>query len=722
MRILPTLAVLGAISATNLRAQEHPVRRVANIVSVAVEEYARGVDGNGRMTSAVEYQEAVDFLADAKGQAARLPGDRTATRTLLDSLIAAVGAKQPPDSVRALEQRFAASLGSEAKLEIPTRLTDLAQGALLYAQNCASCHGVSAKGDGPAARGMNPSPPAIGAGIRDVPPAMMYRVISVGIAGTPMAAFGSTLSADERWNIVSYLMSLRAAPQRVAEGEGLFTQRCVQCHGPLGAGDGAFARTLSRMPQEIGSLGWQATRTDSQLAAVVRAGIAGTSMPASPDLGPAQVASVVAYLRTLPFKTVPQVASAGGRRDPAVAAREVLSMLDQSIAAARTGRTDDASDRAFDAYIAFEPLETPARARNPGLVLGMERSFNEFRAAVRVSDVRTAERLRNAIESNMPAVVDLTRPTGSGFAAFLQSLLIILREGLEAILVIGAIVAFLIKTGNRQRLRSIWYGVGWGLAASAATAIALKTLLSAAPMSREVIEGLTMLIAVVVLFSVSYWLISKVEAAKWQQFIKEKVGSALEHGGGRALAFVAFLAVYREGAETALFYQALLNEGARAVIPIILGILVGGAILTAVFTAFYKFGVRIPLREFFAVTSVLLYYMAFVFTGKGIRELQEGNVIPITTIPGVPHIDIIGLYPSVETILGQVVLLVLFVFALVKTFWPSRSVALPTIPSDPTAAALVEAQLAELQAAQDRLKARIAELEKSAKRDDVLRG
>ena len=109
-----------------------------------------------------------------------------------------------------------------------------------------------------------------------------------------------------------------------------------------------------------------------------------------------------------------------------------------------------------------------------------------------------------------------------------------------------------------------------------------------------------MLIAVAVLFSVSYWLISKVEAAKWQQFIREKVNAALEHGGGTALAFVAFLAVYREGAETALFYQALFNEGVALGLPITLGILVGFGALAIVFTLFYRFGVRIPLRPFFA--------------------------------------------------------------------------------------------------------------------------
>jgi len=331
--------------------------------------------------------------------------------------------------------------------------------------------------------------------------------------------------------------------------------------------------------------------------------------------------------------------------------------------------------------------------------------------------MRAAERARDVIENSMPSVVDLTRPTGSGIEAFSQSFLIIFREGLEAILVIGAIVAFLLKTGHRERLRSIWWGVGLGLAASAVTAVVLVTVLYAMPATREIIEGITLLVAVAVLFSVSYWLISKVEAAKWQQFIHEKVTLALQHGGGRALAFVAFLAVYREGAETALFYQALLNEGTRVIVPIVLGIVVGGAALAVIFTLFYRFGVRVPLRPLFGVTSVLLYYMAFVFMGKGMRELQEGNLVSITIIPGGPHVDLLGLYPTVETLLAQLVLLVLFVFALVKTFWPKRSVALPTLPADPTATALVEAQLAEMRAAQDELRKKIQALESAVSRE-----
>ncbi len=311
----------------------------------------------------------------------------------------------------------------------------------------------------------------------------------------------------------------------------------------------------------------------------------------------------------------------------------------------------------------------------------------------------------------MPKVLELTNPAGSGFEAFLQSLLIILREGFEAILVVGAVVAFLIKTGHRERLRSIWTGIVLALLASALSAVVLRTVLAAIPASQDIIEGLTLIVAVCVLFSVSYWLISRVEAAKWQQFIREKVNTALDQGGGRALAFVAFLAVYREGAETALFYQALFNEGAHVALPIALGIVVGFAGLAVIFTLFYRYGVRIPLRPFFSVTSVLLYYMAFVFMGKGIRELQEGNAVPITIIPGFPTVEALGLYPTWQTVLAQMLLLALFVFALAKTFWPKRSVTLPTVAAAEPPAAAVLQQVEQLRAENASLRARLSALE-----------
>ena len=716
-RTAAALIVLAFAAAVPAAAQESPVRRVANIVNVAIGEYGKGIDARGRLIDSTEYEEAVGFLDDAKRAAERLSGDQAAgARAVLDSIVAAARAKRPPAALAALDQHFASVLGAEAALELPKRPLDVAAGGVLFQRTCASCHGTLGMGDGPAAAAIHPRPPAIGdeATMKGVSPAMMFRIISVGISGTQMASFANALTPEQRWNVVWYLTTLRNHPSAVMEGEGLYAQRCVQCHGLAGGSDGQLARSLSKLPPEIGSLAWQAERSDEQLAAVVKSGTPGTPMPPAPALSDSQVRSIVGYLRTLPAQQrATGVAAAGDSGDATVASRSVVAALEQALAFARSGRASDAGDKAFDAYIAFEPLESPARAKNPGLVSSMEKLFADFKGAVRANDIQGAERARDAIEANLPAVVELTKPAGSGIEAFWQSFLIILREGFEAILVIGAVVAFLLKTGHRERLRSIWLGVALGLAASAVTAVVLKTVLSAVPASSEIIEGVTLLIAVAVLFSVSYWLISRVEAAKWQQFIREKVTVALEHGGGRALAFVAFLAVYREGAETALFYLALFNEGPHVVGPLAAGIVVGFVALAIIFTLFYRYGVRIPLRPFFSITSILLYYMAFVFTGKGIRELQEGNAIGMTVIPGFPSVDALGIYPTWQTVLAQLLLLALLAFAVAKTFWPKRSVALPTVvPEAGPAMATIAQELAALREENERLQQRVAALER----------
>jgi high-affinity iron transporter len=518
------LAVVLPLAAAG--AQEHPAKRLSSIVSVATEEYGKAVDATGKLVSDLEYQEAVDFLADAKLVAARLSGERAAnTRLILDSLAAAVTARRPPAEVVALHARFTSALGTEGALDMPARSADLAQGQSIYRTSCASCHGNTAMGDGPASVGMNPAPPALGSAelMADVSPALMYRIVSVGVTGTAMPAFAGTLTPEQRWNVVGYLTTLRSTPAHVLEGEGLYLQRCASCHGASGEGDGPNSRALTRLPPELGSLAWQVERSDARIAQIIKHGIPGSAMPPSRDLPDSDVVKIVAHVRTLPSRsnTVQQDSESVAGKG-AAAAPAVMRLLDDALTLARAGRTNDATDRAFDAYIAFEPLETPARAKSPGLVASMERHFAEFKGALKAKDLRSAEKSRNAIEAGLPSVVELTRRTTGFWGAFFQSFLIILREGFEAILVIGAIVAFLLKTGNKDRLRQIWIGTGFGLAASAVTAIVLQTVLRAIPASRELIEGGTMLIAVVILFSVSYWLISKVEAAKWQQFIREK--------------------------------------------------------------------------------------------------------------------------------------------------------------------------------------------------------
>ena len=468
-------------------------------------------------------------------------------------------------------------------------------------------------------------------------------------------------------------MDLPTGPLDTAAGHRLYTQNCTSCHGVVGAGDGPAGRNVDPKPPAIGVRAETSDLTPSLAYNVISVGVRGTSMPGFASvLSPQDRWNIVNYVYSLRGEEMklPIARADVTAVSPDSASPIIRALLDSAIAFARAGRGEDASERAFDAYIAFEPLETPARAKKPGMVATMERHFADFKGAVSRLDLEGALTARAAIVDGLPSIVDLARRPSTGWGAFFQSFLIILREGFEAILVVGAVVAFLIKMGHREQLRSVWIGIALALVASAATAVALRTLFIAMPASREIVEAVTMLLAVVVLFSVSYWLISKVEAAKWQKFIREKVDTALERGGGRALALVSFLAVYREGAETALFYQALFHEGPNVALPLSLGILAGFIALAIIFTLFYRYGVRIPMRPFFAVTSLLLYYMAFVFMGKGIRELQEGNVMPITVISGGPHVDTMGIYPSVETLAAQGLLVALLIFAMVKTFWP----------------------------------------------------
>jgi high-affinity iron transporter len=470
-------------------------------------------------------------------------------------------------------------------------------------------------------------------------------------------------------------LDLPKQPLDTAEGHKLYLRNCSSCHGMAGAGDGPASRSLSTAPPAIGVKTMTPELTPTLAYNVISVGVRGTPMTGfAPSLTPQQRWNIINYIYSLRGE---KLALPVARRDATAipgdtASPVIMALLDSALDFARNGKIAEAGDRAFDAYIAFEPLETPARAKKPGLVATMERHFADFKGAVKRNDLAGAKNSRDAIAEGLPSVIDLTQQPSTSWEAFFQSFLIILREGFEAILVLGAVVAFLIKTGHRERLRSIWVGLTLGVFASLATAVVLKTLLAAMPASRSLVEAITMLIAVVVLFSVSYWLISKVEAAKWQKFIREKVTSALEHGGGKALMLVAFLAVYREGAETALFYQALFNGGPNVGVPLALGLVAGLAALAVIFTLFYRYGVRIPMRPFFAVTSVLLYYMAFVFMGKGIRELQEANLMPITVVPGAPHIDAMGIYPSVETLTAQGILVLLLIFATVKTFWPGH--------------------------------------------------
>ena len=645
--ILICVFLLSApLAAGEVRAQEAPAKRLANVVGVAVDEYAKGVDARGQIFAQLEYDEAVAFLGDARGIAERVPDTRSAAlAAIIDEMRAAVAARVAPAELQLIHQRLVVLLGPDAVLEYPVAAVDLALGRRIYATRCASCHGETGAGDGFAAKGMIPAPTALAdtALMADVTPALMYRITLVGIQGTAMTSY-SDLSNEERWAVVTYVSTLRASAALAQRGAQLLAERCTSCStGAVPAGH---------------TFQWLAERHDRQLLAAITAADASLGLDATRRTGAADARAIVAALRAAPRVIAPRT------RDAQVVAADVLRALDASIARAREGDRTAAGDLAFDAYVTFEPLESAVRTRDPGLVALVERHFADFKGAVQTGDVAAAIRARERIAVGIPQVIELSGKESSAWGSFFESFLIILREGFEAILILGAIIAFLIRTGNGARVREVRWGAFAGLAASAVLAVVLRTVLVNTPASREIIEGATMLLAVAVLFSVSYWLLTKVETARWQLFIREKVGAALSSGSTSALAIVAFLAVFREGAETALFYQALFARGPQVIVPVFAGMVAGAFALVVIWLAFHRFGLKLPLRGFFATTSALLYTMAFVFLGKGLRELQEGNVVSITPWSGGPYFEPLGIFPSAETLLAQGLLVGLALFAL----------------------------------------------------------
>ena len=295
-----------------------------------------------------------------------------------------------------------------------------------------------------------------------------------------------------------------------------------------------------------------------------------------------------------------------------------------------------------------------------------------LKLARRIDDKTAATTANEAVAAAETEIVEEAKQSDPRLLTFLGAFGIIVREGLEAILVIAAIIAYLTKSGNGKSLKNVYIGAVAGIAASFAAAAVLawaKRAFASAGLAQEIIEGITALIAVCVLFYVSNWMISKAEAASWSRYIDGKVQTSVEQGSAFALAFTAFLSVFREGAEVVLFYQPMLSEGNPGMVWAGFG--AGCVLLVFVYLAITKLSIKLPIKVFFTVTSILMAIMCVSFLGSGIKELAEGNVFDLALrMPGIPENDVIqvfGIYPWLETLLPQlilsIVLLVTFLVA-----------------------------------------------------------
>mgnify|MGYP001721695051 CR=1 FL=1 len=357
-------------------------------------------------------------------------------------------------------------------------------------------------------------------------------------------------------------------------------------------------------------------------------------------------------------------------------ATTINRIIDEGVAAFRAGDAKGGKDKVNDAY--YKNYETT----------GMEKQVMSRISGVRVSQVEMEfSLLKKAMTDNDSSAVDEHYATLSNFvredantldgytgkaaesssasspwlAQFLPSLLVILREGMEAILVVAAVLAYLAKAGHKDKTGIVWGGVGLALAFSVGLAVVFSYVSSLAGANQELLEGFAALFAVAMLIWVSNWMINKSSNEAWDRYIKDKTDASLTRGSLLGLAFISFLAVLREGAETILFYVPIVTAAGDKVHYVWIGLAVGLVALVIIYLLIQFAAVRIPLRPFFTITSLLMAFMAFTFTGSGIGELQEADVVSLTPISGFPTIDLLGIYPRVENLAAQAIVLAIIV-------------------------------------------------------------
>ena len=476
---------------------------------------------------------------------------------------------------------------------------------------------------------------------------------------------------------------LPITPVSLSNGKKIFETNCAVCHGMAGHGDGPMAKQFDPSPAVLSNpkLTGDANTTAYDNFEVINVGIANTAMMAwAGTLSESQIWDVTYYLRSfsnanvqLPPVNIDLAAlESAGESVKEISDQvmtEVRGLLADSLVQFKENKLEDAAERAFDAYMVYEKVESNLLTRDRDLGIKLESAFSRYRGEIkRGATLEHVEKLNSEILLDLSKGLELLKNEVGFSGLFIQSLSIIVREGFEVILIIAALIAFLRKSRNEKRIKSIHIGVVVGILASFLTAYIIHEILHLSAVSQEALEGWIMIVAVAILFSVSYWLVSKIDNKKWQEYINKTMRGALSKGNVWTLSAVAFITVYREGFETVLFYKALFLYAGESTSGIISGFFAGCVMLAGVFYLINYIGLRIPIKWFFGFTSALLYYMAFTFMGKGIHVLQMGEQITMTIAENLPSISWLGMYPTWETFIGQAILAAAFIFALAYTF------------------------------------------------------
>jgi high-affinity iron transporter len=610
LAMLLALVFFGAASA-----ETSDVETTWRLLDYIAVDYA-GAVSHGAVSSPSEYAEQNEFAATVALKLAALPPkpERQALATEAARLQRAIADKADAEQVAGIAHGLAAALLAAYPVPLaPNKVPDFARGATLYGQNCAVCHGEAGDGRGPNAVKLDTPSIAFTDAERARQRSVfaLYQVITQGLDGTAMPSFDS-LPTDDRWALAFYAGHFAFLDSAAAEGNRLWKQ------------DASLHRLVPDLKTLVGT-------TPAALAS---------------KIGQDKADALMAYLRRHPDAvTQQQVGSLS----------LVRGRVTESLAAYRAGDRQHAGELALSTYLdGFEPVEPALGARDRTLMERIEGAMGDYRAAIQRGENPDALANRVQVLDDLfdDAEASLSPDAASGLSTFLGAATILLRERLEALLIVVAMIAFLRKAERMEVMPYVHAGWVGALFAGFLTWVVATWVIGISGASRELTEGFGSVFAAVVLLSVGIWMHGKARADQWQHYIREKMAKALS-GGSAWLPFgLAFIVVYREVFETILFYAALWTVGNGG--TILAGALSACAALAVVAWAMLRYSRRLPIGKFFTYSSWLMAVLTVVLAGKGIAALQEAGIVSIAPLRSVPRISLVGLFPTTQTVAAQV--------------------------------------------------------------------
>lgn len=599
-----------------------PEQSIVHLLDYVAMDYPMSVN-QGKILNEQEYQEQLEFssqIYQLTKESQKLTKNKEVILEQIRKLQQLISQKKSGQDVQVAAGHIKDQIIREAGIAVAPKVWPNAEnGAKIYANQCATCHGMTGKGDGPLAKGLQPTPTHFIDEflMKKVSPFHAYNSIKLGVPGTAMRAF-SELSDQQIWDLAFYVKTL-ALQTKVGSTKDL-------------------QRQFDKIYPEV-NLTEISTLSDTDLLNAL------AQKTKNPD-------QALMALRLLKPSKEQQENSLNLAKEYLISALTFY----------KNGDRTSARSKALNAYLeGVEPVETRLRAANPDFVADLEQQMMAVRQSIdkqaSYSDVRLQVDKALALIQQSEGILH-GQKLNYGLT-FIMAVSIMLREGLEAFLVLAVVLALIKSSGVKKALP--WVHGGWISAVLLGIAgwFLSGYIISFGGKNREIMEGLVSLLAVVVLLSVGFWLHNNSYAKQWKHFIEHKIGKLLKRENMIGLSVFSFMVVFREVFEIILFLQAInLEAEPQNKSAIGFGVLAAIFLILLIAYFFLKYSKMIPVRKLFLYSSWIVVFLAFILVGKGVHSLQESGWIAVTSVAHFYRIDWLGMYPSVQTILSQLGLLV----------------------------------------------------------------